>query len=197
MKQIVTNILAVAVLCCSAAAQKPSQPVSPNASAARQPEQDAKRLEIRKLIELTGAANVSADALRQIIAPLRAGFPQVPDEFWDSFVKEVRSDELIDLVVPIYDKYYSLEEIRDLTRFYQSPVGQKTIKVLPKLSAEAIDAGQEWGRIVADRAMRKLKDKGYDKTSSLIVVPSGASFSFSVQQAREESLAHSVVVGIR
>jgi hypothetical protein len=197
MKQIVTNILAVAVLCCSAAAQKPSQPVSPNASAARQPEQDAKRLEIRKLIELTGAANVSADALRQIIAPLRAGFPQVPDEFWDSFVKEVRSDELIDLVVPIYDKYYSLEEIRDLTRFYQSPVGQKTIKVLPKLSAEAIDAGQEWGRIVADRAMRKLKDKGYDKTSSLIVVPSEASFSFSVQQAREESLARSEAVGIR
>jgi hypothetical protein len=197
MKQIVTNILAVAVLCCSAAAQKPSQPVSPNASAARQPEQDAKRLEIRKLIELTGAANVSADALRQIIAPLRAGFPQVPDEFWDSFVKEVRSDELIDLVVPIYDKYYSLEEIRDLTRFYQSPVGQKTIKVLPKLSAEAIDAGQEWGRIVADRAMRKLKDKGYDKTSSLIVVPSEASFSFSVQQAREESLVHSVVAGVR
>jgi uncharacterized protein len=97
---------------------------------------------------------------------LRAGFPQVPNEFWDSFVKEVRSDELIDLVVPIYDRYYTLEEIRDLTRFYQSPVGQKTIKVLPKLSAEAIDAGQEWGRIVADRAIRKLKDKGYDKTSS-------------------------------
>jgi uncharacterized protein len=166
MKQIIANVLAVALLCCSAAAQKSSQPVSPNASAVAQPEQDAKRVEIRKLIELTGAANVSADALRQIIAPLRAGFPQVPNEFWDSFVKEVRSDELIDLVVPIYDRYYTLEEIGDLTRFYQSPVGQKTIKVLPKLSAEAIDAGQEWGRIVADRAIRKLKDKGYDKTSS-------------------------------
>jgi hypothetical protein len=135
--------------------------------------------------------------LRQIIAPLRSGFPQVPDAFWDSFVKEVRSDELIDLVVPIYDKYYTLEEIRDLTRFYQSPVGQKTIKVLPKLSAEAIDAGQEWGRIVADRAMRKLKDKGYDKTSSLIVIPTEASLAVNAQQAREQSLARSVVVGIR
>jgi uncharacterized protein len=131
--------------------------------------------------------------LRQIIAPLRAGFPQVPNEFWDSFVKEVRSDELIDLVVPIYDRYYTLEEIGDLTRFYQSPVGQKTIKVLPKLSAEAIEAGQEWGRIVADRAMRKLKDKGYDKTSSLHMVPGEASIPVSAQQAREESLARSGV----
>jgi uncharacterized protein len=197
MKQIVTNVLAAALLCCSAAAQKSSQPVSPNVSATTQPEQDAKRAEIRKLIELTGAANISADALRQIIAPLRSGFPQVPDEFWDNFVKEVRSDELVDLVVPIYDKYYTLEEIRDLTRFYQSPVGQKTIKVLPKLSAEAIDAGQEWGRMVADRAMRKLKDKGYDKTSSLIAVPSEAALAVNAKQAREESLVRSVVVGIR
>lgn len=136
-------------------------------------EQDLKRAEIRSLIELTGAANISADALRQIIAPLRRGFPQVPEEFWDSFVKEVRSDELVDLVVPIYDRYYTRDDIHDLTRFYQSPVGQKTIKVLPKLSAEAIDAGQEWGRTVADRAMRKLQEKGYDKSS--YAQPSNAS----------------------
>jgi hypothetical protein len=130
-------------------------------------EQTAKRVEIRQLIDLTGAANVSADALRQIIAPLKAGYPDVPQEFWDTFTKEVRSDELVDLVVPIYDKYYTRDEIHQLTVFYQSPVGQKTIKVLPQLSAEAINAGQKWGQMVADRAMRKLKDKGYDKTSSL------------------------------
>lgn len=142
---------------------------SSSSSVPTQPDKDqaAKRAEIRQLIELTGAANVSADALRQIIAPLRSGFPQVPDEFWDTFIKEVRSEELIDLVIPIYDKYYTRAEIHDLTTFYQSPVGQKTIKVLPKLSAEAIDAGQEWGRMVADRAMRKLHDKGYDKSSSM------------------------------
>jgi hypothetical protein len=143
-------------------------------------DQASKRVEIRKLIELTGAANISADALRQIIEPLKAGFPGVPEEFWNTFAKEVRSDELIDLVIPIYDKYYTRDEIHDLTLFYQSPVGQKTIKVLPKLSADAIEAGQEWGKMVADRAMRKLKDKGYDKTSfnfgnadDLVIGPSG------------------------
>ena len=152
---------------CSAMAWTQSAPstASPSPSSSNATEQSAKRAEIRQLIELTGAANVSSDALRQIIAPLKAGFPEVPEEFWDTFTKEVHSDELIDLVIPIYDKYYTRAEIHDLTLFYQSPVGQKTIKVLPKLSAEAIDAGQEWGRMVADRAMRKLKDKGYDKTS--------------------------------
>jgi uncharacterized protein len=166
-----TYILGLALLLSwGAAAQTSPGASSPSAPTQADKDQAEKRAEIRQLIVLTGAANVSADALRQIIAPLRSGFPQVPDEFWDTFTKEVRSDELIDLVVPIYDKYYTRAEIHDLTTFYQSPVGQKTIKVLPKLSADAIDAGQEWGRTVADRAMRKLHDKGYDKSSSM---PSG------------------------
>lgn len=163
-----TYILSLALLLsCGAVAQTSPAASSPSVPTQADKDQAEKRAEIRQLIVLTGAANVSADALRQIIAPLRSGFPQVPDEFWDTFTKEVRSDELIDLVVPIYDKYYTRAEIHDLTMFYQSPVGQKTIKVLPKLSADAIDAGQEWGRTVADRAMRKLHDKGYDKSSSM------------------------------
>ena len=167
MKTYIVGLLLL--MWCAASAQTAPRGASSSPSAPTQADKDqaAKRVEIRHLIELTGAANISADALRQIISPLRAGFPQVPDEFWDTFIKEVHSDELIDLVVPIYDKYYARDEIHDLTTFYQSPVGQKTIKVLPKLSAEAIDAGQEWGRMVADRAMRKLRDKGYDKSSSM------------------------------
>ena len=168
MKYLVTKCLLVLVCCTSAFAQTSSSATS-GSQAPSAPSEDraAKRAEIRILIELTGAANISADALRKIIDPLRAGFPQVPAEFWNTFIKEVHSDELIDLVVPIYDKYYTRDEIQDLTRFYQSPVGQKTIKVLPKLSAEAIDAGQEWGKMVADRAMRKLREQGYDKSSSI------------------------------
>ena len=164
MKRFVFGPSLLCFLVALGSAQTPPVAQTPSADQAN------KRVEIRKLIELTGAANVSADALRQIIEPLKAGFPGVPDEFWDTFTKEVRSDELIDLVIPIYDKYYTRDEIHDLTLFYQSPVGQKTIKVLPKLSADAIEAGQEWGKMVADRAMRKLKDSGYDKRSENRVI---------------------------
>jgi len=165
MNRVLANLVVVAMFTPASLAQTISQS---SGTAANASERDVKRSEIRKLIELTGAANVSTDALRQVIAPIRAGYPQVPDEFWDTFMKEVSPGELIDLVVPIYDRYYTRDDIRELTRFYESPVGQKTIKVLPKLSAEAISAGQEWGRGVADRAMRKLKDQGYDKTTSLV-----------------------------
>ena len=165
MKTLRYLITGLCLLVCSAVAQTPA-PAPAQASSSAQQQQDAKRAEIRKLIELTGAANVSTDAMRQIIAPIRASNPNVPDAFWETFLQEVHPDELIDLVIPIYDRYYTLDEIHDLTRFYQSPVGQKTIKVLPKLSAEAIEAGQQWGQTITDRAMKKLRQQGYG-TSSL------------------------------
>jgi len=166
MTRLFLNLVMVA-LCATVSLAQATAP-SEARSAVAPSDQDVKRAEIRKLIELTGAANVSTDALRQVIAPIRAGYPQVPDAFWDTFIKEVDPAELIELVVPIYDRYYTRDDIRELTRFYESPVGQKTIKVLPKLSADAITAGQEWGRGVAERAMRKLKDQGFDKTTSLV-----------------------------
>ena len=163
MKRFFASILIVCALNLALGAQSPSS----KSPAAPAEDKDAKRAEIRKLIELTGAASVSADVMQQIIGPIRNGFPEVPPEFWDNFTKEIRADELVDLVVPLYDRYYTRQEIHELTAFYQSPVGQKTVKVLPRLSAEAISIGQDWGRTVAERAMKKLKQQGYDKTSSV------------------------------
>lgn len=168
MKHLLAIFVLILVGPVAAAAQSPAQNPAAQASPQTDAERAAKRADIRKLIELTGAANISADALQKMIEPLKASYPQVPEEFWNTFIHEVHSDELVDLVIPIYDKYYTRDEIQELTHFYRSPVGQKTIKVLPKLSAEAIDAGQEWGRMVADRAMRKLREKGYDKSSSSV-----------------------------
>lgn len=183
MKQIFGSLLIIffassaSVVAQTVAPPVPSASTAPSIAAAGDKEQAVKRVEIRRLIELTGAAKVSVDVMRQMIAPIRAGFPNVPEQFWDDFLKQVNADDLIDLVVPIYDKYYSLQDIHDLIAFYQSPVGQKTIKVLPQLSAETISAGQEWGRGLADRIMQKLREKGYDKTSS--VNPEKKSFQVS------------------
>lgn len=51
----------------------------------------------------------------------------------------------MDLIVPIYDKYLSDEEIKGLIQFYQTPLGQKTLKVLPTVMSESREAGRKWG----------------------------------------------------
>ena len=47
---------------------------------------------------------------------------------------------VVQQLVPIYDKYYSPEELREITAFYKPPAGQKMIAVTPKIMSEFLQA---------------------------------------------------------
>ncbi|HBO97872.1 MAG TPA: hypothetical protein DE315_03625 [Candidatus Omnitrophica bacterium] len=47
---------------------------------------------------------------------------------------------IIRQIVPIYDKYYSPEELREIIAFYKTPAGQKMIEVTPKIMSEFLQA---------------------------------------------------------
>jgi hypothetical protein len=44
---------------------------------------------------------------------------------------------------PIYDKYFTADELRDLNAFYKTPTGQKSIKVMPGLVQESFQKANE------------------------------------------------------
>lgn len=44
---------------------------------------------------------------------------------------------------PLYDKYFTERELRDLIAFYKTSTGQKTLKVLPQLMAESMQRASE------------------------------------------------------
>jgi hypothetical protein len=60
---------------------------------------------------------------------------------------------MLDLPIPVYDKYLSDAEIKGLTEFYSSPVGQKMVQVLPKLMSECMENGQKWGQEIGRESM--------------------------------------------
>jgi hypothetical protein len=64
-------------------------------------------------------------------------------------------------MVPIYKKYYTHDEIKDLIKFYKTPIGQKTISVMPSVTQDAMAAGQTWGQEIAMKVLEKMKEKGY------------------------------------
>jgi hypothetical protein len=49
-------------------------------------------------------------------------------------------DEIIDTLIPIYDKYYSEDELNEFIKFYQSPTGQKLLEVTPMILEEVMRA---------------------------------------------------------
>ncbi|PQA92596.1 hypothetical protein B0A69_14095 [Chryseobacterium shigense] len=122
----------------------------------------ASEVKIREFIKIIGADKMATTAMQQYIQGLRKTHVNVPDEFWSEFTAEVSSSKMIDLYIPIYAKYYTESDIDELIKFYKSPIGQKTLEVMPSLIKESMEAGGKMGRDIAIKVKEKLDRKeGY------------------------------------
>ena len=45
-------------------------------------------------------------------------------------------------IAALYAKNYTAEELTELNRFYQTPLGQKTVQLMPQLAAAGAKIGQ-------------------------------------------------------
>jgi len=118
----------------------------------------------KELLEMTGSGKLGVQVMNNMISSFKVKLPNVPTEFWDEIGKEVNPEGLIELVAPIYAKYYTDDEIVKLLEFYKSPLGKKVIANMPLITQDSYQIGEEWGRKIGERVERRLKEKGYLKT---------------------------------
>ena len=128
-----------------------------DSSAGQKPPETQKQKDIRKLLKITGSGELGTQVMAQMIGNMKKAMPQVPEKFWGDFMKEVHTDELIDLIVPVYDRNLSQGDITELIKFYESPTGKKFVSVLPKITQESMGVGETWGRNLAMKVMVKLQ----------------------------------------
>ena len=128
-----------------------------------------KQADIRRLLTITGAGSVATQAMDEMeksIRPLMTN-SLPPGEYRDKLVElffqkfhEKRDPaKLMDLMVPIYDKYYTAEEIHGLINLYQTPLGKKMTAVLPKIVAESQAAGGQWGQELGRECMMEILEE--------------------------------------
>lgn len=107
----------------------------------------AKEADIKKLLGVTRAWDTGLQfmntILQQMARQARSLRSDIPDRFFEILNQEInilfkeKTTErggLIDQMVAIYSKYYIHKEIKGLLEFYQTELGKKTIKVLPKVT---------------------------------------------------------------
>ncbi len=122
-----------------------------------------KREDIEKLLRVTGSAQMGIQVMNQMIESMKTAMPQVPAEFWSEFQKEVDPDELTQLVVPVYDRYLTHDDVKQLIAFYETPAGKKLVSVQPSIVKDSMRAGETWGQQVARRVLSRLEEKGYKR----------------------------------
>lgn len=119
-----------------------------------------KEAAIRKLFEVQGTKKSMEQVIAEMSANMKPTLSKMlpPGEyqdkliplFFEKFQSKLKTDDLLDLIVPIYDKHFSKEDIDGLAQFYQTPLGKKMASVLPQVLVEsqsgAMKMGQELGR---------------------------------------------------
>jgi uncharacterized protein len=156
MKRIVLALMLLCAACVPAAAQ------TVDAAA------EEKRRDIKRLLELSRGAELGAEIVRQSIEELRSGLTILPEPqrdkvikiFEEEMLKEFNPATMAEMVVPIYDKHLSAEDVKALIDFYQTPLGKKMLDTLPQIMREAYDAGAERGRVAGLRAMARVTAEG-------------------------------------
>lgn len=128
------------------------------------------REEIAKLLTLMQAKENIHVALEQqlkvIKESMRQGFlAKMPgaqesvllrlDRLVEDAMSELKEDELLEATYAVYQKNLTIEEVRAMTEFYSTPMGQRILKKMPVILTESMQAGAA----VAQTKMKTVLEK--------------------------------------
>lgn len=120
----------------------------------------ASRDSIKELMRLTGSADIAIQMMNQMRPALKQLAPDAPESFWNDFMAGVNADEIENLIIPVYQRHLSAEDVQALNSFYQTPVGAKLIRMQPVIMQDTMEIGQAWGQDLARQVMVKYSQLG-------------------------------------
>lgn len=102
--------------------------------------QDAFKADVVKLIQNSGAAGPMKVAKEQVMAV-------VPEAKKAAFSKDFDATlpSLYEKMAKVYMEVYTHQDIKEMLKFYESPIGKKMAEKSGELSSKSMAAGQEWG----------------------------------------------------
>ena len=117
----------------------------------------AKKVAIKELMQVSGEAEfaemIGNNFIRKITQTIKMTMPDVDPKAFDIVKKECKAALQEEYYIkksyhpyfyPIYHKYLTFEEIKELIIFYKTPLGRKLVAVTPKLAKESIKAEKLW-----------------------------------------------------
>jgi hypothetical protein len=133
--------------------------VFPMVGAAQQSVADtpATKEDVEKYLEVTHSRamttqimDVMAKQVRQMVhQQLAKDLAKLPPDFesrmakmTDEMLKNFPVNEMIEAMIPVYEKHWTKSDVQVMVAFYSTPTGQKILRELPATMAEAMQAMQ-------------------------------------------------------
>lgn len=138
-----------------ALADKPAEKLDP-----------AKETAIRHLMDITETSKMGEGLNAAITGEVRRQMgraippdqlPKFMDTFSQKYTPSAPPSAVTDAMVPVYAKHFTMEEIQGLVKFYESPLGQRVVKVLPQVTQESQATGAQMDQQVAIATLRSME----------------------------------------
>ena len=117
--------------------------------------------DIRELLAVTRALEMGAQVGGTLIKLLSAQYPQVPVDFWEKVNAELTGDRFLAVMIPVYQKHLTQDEVRTLVSFYKTPTGSSVIAKMPALTQESMALGGQLGQELAAEFINRARATGY------------------------------------
>ncbi len=123
-------------------------------------EEATKAADIRRLLELTGTREMVEQMKSSMMEQFRKNAPGVPPDMFNEIMAELKADDLMESMIPVYSKHFTGEDIKEMIAFYQSPFGRKVLREMPQIILESNEVGTRWGDGVVTRVATRWRDQG-------------------------------------
>ena len=134
----------------------------------------ASKEDVKNLFDVMASREQMAQMMQQLFAQMRSlnreqlkkKHPDVSeadlarmDRESEDLIKNFPLDEMLNDMIPIYQKHFTKSEIDALTAFYSSPAGQKFLHEMPAVTAETMRAVYPRIEAQVDAAMKRVEEK--------------------------------------
>jgi hypothetical protein len=126
----------------------------------------AKAADIQRLIDVAGTRKLLTETMTSMQANIRPtlvqALPPGPyrekliNLFFERLQTKMSIQQFLDMAVAAYDKYLTDDDVKALIAFYQTPLGQKTLTILPKMAADLQAQGMRIGEEAGRESMQEV-----------------------------------------
>lgn len=144
----------------SAAVLLPVRDLQAQVDSAQQAIDPKKAEAIRTYLELTRVGELFLFGLEQGMAA-ETDVSGMPEGFLEQFQTKAREKlpEFIDMLVPVYDRHITADELNGLIEFARSPLGQRYVDIQMELASDMAELGERWGMMVVGEVFMDYANK--------------------------------------
>lgn len=116
--------------------------------------EESKKTDIKKLICLDRQKELIKQACEEIFVLIKKKAIEIPEKVWINIISEIEKEEILEELIPIYDKYLSHADVKELLEPSGASESQKAKFIQKKLKINVI-----WSHKLAMKIQQKLWDK--------------------------------------